>query len=42
MKHMFAFAMASDVINKEDNMPKTLEECRRRNDWSKWKDVIQA
>ena len=32
---IFAFAMASDVINEEDNVPKTLEECRHRNDWPK-------
>ena len=39
---IFEFAIASDVINEEDNVPKTLEECRHRNDWHKWKDAIQA
>ena len=39
---IFAFAIASDVINEEDNVPKSLEECRYKNDWPKWKAVVQA
>ena len=26
----------------EDLEPKSVEECRRRNDWPKWKDAIQV
>ena len=26
----------------EDLEPKSVEDCRRRNDWPKWKDAIQA
>ena len=35
--------MALNIINDdEDPDPKTVEECRHRNDWPKWKDVIQT
>ena len=27
---------------KNDIEPRTIQECRRRNDWPKWKDAIQA
>jgi Reverse transcriptase (RNA-dependent DNA polymerase) len=30
------------MINEEDYMPKTPEECMHRNDWPKWKDVLKA
>jgi hypothetical protein len=30
------------VINEEYYMPKTLKECMHRNDWPKWKNVINV
>ena len=33
--------MAS-IRNDEDLEPRNAEECRHRNDWPKWKEVIQA
>jgi hypothetical protein len=30
------------VINEEDYVPKTLEECMHRNDWPKWKNALKA
>jgi hypothetical protein len=39
----FAYAIAIDIINEnEDQEPKTIEECRHRKDWPKWRDAIQA
>ena len=26
----------------KDHEPKSIEECRRRQDWPEWKDTIQA
>ena len=35
--------MAFDIIrNDEDPEPRNVEECRHRNDWPKWKKVIQV
>ena len=35
--------MTSDIIrNEEDLEPRNVEECRHRNNWSKWKEAIQA
>ena len=35
--------MASDIIrNNEDLEPRNVEEYQYRNDWPKWKEVIQA
>ena len=35
--------MALNIINDDDDPnPKTVEEYRHRNDWPKWKDVIQT
>ena len=32
-----------DIIsNDEDQEPQNMNECRRRNDWLKWKEVIQT
>ena len=34
--------MATDIINNdEDQEPQNIDECRRRNDWLKWKEAIQ-
>ena len=38
----FTYAIAIDVLNEEDYVPKSLEECMHRNDWPKWKDAIKC
>ena len=41
INNIFAFQVAPDIIrNNEDPEPRNMEECRHRNDWSKWKEVI--
>ena len=38
----FSFQVAMDIIgNAEDQEPQNMNECRRRNDWLKWKEAIQ-
>ncbi|CAL2237733.1 unnamed protein product [Prunus armeniaca] len=40
---VFAYMVAIDIIkDNEDLEPKTIEECRHRENWPKWKDAIQA
>ncbi|KAJ0530675.1 putative RNA-directed DNA polymerase [Helianthus annuus] len=39
---IFAYAIATDVINENDYIPKTLEECMHRVDWPKWQEAIKA
>jgi len=39
----FAYNVAKDVISdNEDQEPMTIENCRQRNDWPKWKGTIQT
>ena len=39
----FSFQVAMDLIsNDKDQEPQNLNECRRRNDWLKWKETIQT
>jgi hypothetical protein len=41
--NIFSFKVAFDITrNNDDIEPKTVEECRRRNDWLMWKEAIQA
>jgi len=43
MDEAFAYNVAKDVISDiDDQEPMTIEDCRQRNDWPKWKDAIQA
>jgi len=43
MDEAFAYNVAKDVIcDIDDQEPMTIEDCRQRNDWPKWKDAIQA
>ena len=43
INNIFTFQVASNIIkNNEDPKAQNLEECRHRNDWPKWKEVIQA
>ena len=40
---VFAYNVALDVMNaREDQEPKSIEECRQRDDWPKWKEAIEA
>ena len=40
--HVFAYKVALDITQSdEDPEPHTVEECRHRNDWPKWKEAIQ-
>jgi hypothetical protein len=39
---IFAYAIEIEVINEEDYVSKTPEECMHRTDWSKWKDAMKA
>jgi hypothetical protein len=39
----FAYNLALEIINEnEDHEPRSVEECKKRQDWPKWKDAIQA
>ena len=41
--NVFAFLVAFEIIEEnEDHEPKSIDECRHRNDWPKWKDAIQT
>jgi hypothetical protein len=41
--NIFSFKVAIDITRSNDDIePKTVEECRRRNDWPMWKEAIQA
>ena len=40
---IFAFSVAVEMMAEDDDIePKTVEECRHRKDWPKWRDAIQA
>ena len=39
---IFAYAIASEIINDEVSVPKSIRECRQRKDWQKWQDAIQV
>ena len=40
---IFAYNVALNIANdNEDLEPKSVEECRQRDDWPKWKDAIEA
>jgi hypothetical protein len=42
--NIFSFKVALDITRSNDHEiePQTVEQCRRRNDWPKWKEAIQA
>ena len=41
INNIFTFQVAFDIIrNDEDPESRNLEECRHRNNWPKWKEVI--
>ncbi|KAM0969643.1 hypothetical protein ACFX2A_018132 [Malus domestica] len=39
---MFAFTVATEIILSDDIEPHSVDECKQRQDWPKWKDAIQA
>ena len=43
INNVFAFQVALDITrNDVDPEPQNVEECRKRHDWPKWKEVIHA
>ena len=41
--NIFAFQVAMDIMrNDEYQEPQTVNECRKMNDWPKWKEAIQT
>jgi len=43
VSNAFAYAVPLDiVIDNDDPEPKSVEECRHRDDWTKWKETIQT
>jgi hypothetical protein len=42
--NIFSFKVALDITRSNDHEiePQTVEQCRRRNDWPKWKEAIQV
>ena len=40
---VFSYHIAREIMNEnEDLEPESIDECRRRKDWPKWKDAINA
>ena len=40
--NIFSFAVATEIIKGDDTEPRSVNECRQRHDWLKWKDAIQT
>ena len=41
--NVFSFKVALDITRSdEDNEPRSVEECRRRDDWPLWKGAMQV
>ncbi|KAL0325286.1 UNVERIFIED_CONTAM: Retrovirus-related Pol polyprotein from transposon TNT 1-94 [Sesamum radiatum] len=38
---IFAYYVAVEIMDEDDNDPQTMEECQHRNDWKSWKKAIQ-
>ncbi|KAL2226296.1 UNVERIFIED_CONTAM: Copia protein [Sesamum indicum] len=41
MNDIFAYSVAVQIMDEDENDPQTMEECRHRNDWKSWKKAIQ-
>ena len=39
---IFSFSVANEIIENDDVEPRSVDECKQRNDWHKWKDAIRA
>ena len=43
VSNAFSFQVAKGIMqNNDDQKPQTINECRNRQDWEKWKEAIQA
>ena len=43
VSNAFSFQVAKGIMqNNDDQEPQTINECRNRQDWEKWKEAIQA
>ena len=43
VNNVFSFQVAKGIMqNNDDQEPQTVNECRNRHDWEKWKETIQA
>ncbi|KAL0286720.1 UNVERIFIED_CONTAM: hypothetical protein Sangu_2723900 [Sesamum angustifolium] len=40
MNDIFAYSVAVEIMDEDDNDPQTMEECQHRNDWKSWKKSI--
>ena len=38
----YSYVVALEIIEHDDVEPSTVAQCQARDDWPKWKDVIQA
>ena len=40
---VFFFAVATEILKEnDDHEPRSVDECRSKHDWSKWKEAIQV
>ena len=40
---VFCFAVATEILKEDDDHePRSVDECRSKHDWSKWKEAIQV
>ena len=40
---VFFFAVATEILKEDDDHePRSLDECRSKHDWSKWKEAIEV
>ena len=43
ISEVFSFAIATEILKEnDDHEPRSVDECRSKHDWSKWKEAIQV
>ena len=43
INEVFCFAVATEILKEDDDHePRSVDECRNKHDWSKWKEAIQV
>ena len=43
INEVFCFAVATKILKEDDDHePRSVDECRSKHDWSKWKEAIQV
>ena len=43
VNEIFAYNVALDIMHESKDLePRSVEECRQRNDWPKWKEAMKA